>query len=177
MVVVVDQRAEAEQLTSGLRREPTANVGGGTFGGRLADAGVNRPQLLFQHERVVRARLDVHEQAVEGRNVDARRVEPALERLYECRPRACERIEHVLSGPEVPPQQDLDELRDELAEIRVQPVDVLRPLPLGQVALGPGEREIDVGVEGFLRRGHSRQFDAELRKPGPPAPIGRHGTP
>ena len=57
----------------------------------------------------------------------------------------------------------------------MEPVDVLRPLALGQVALGPGEREIDVGVEGVLCRGHPRQFDAEVRKPRPAAPAGRSG--
>ena len=40
-------------------------------------------------------RLDAHQQAVERRDVDADRVEAALERLDERRPRAGERIEHA----------------------------------------------------------------------------------
>ena len=61
----------------------------------------------------------------------------------------------------------------------MEPVDVLRPLALGEVALGPGERQVDLGVEGFLCRGHSRQFDARDQKAcGHPlqaaAPHGHH---
>ena len=51
-------------------------------------------------------------------------------------------------------EQRLDELRHELPEVRVQPVDVLRPLPLGQVALRPGKVEIELAVQGVLRRSH-----------------------
>ena len=81
----------------------------------------------------------------------------------------------MLAGTEVAREQHLDELRDELAEVRVEPMDVLRPLPLGKVTLGPGEREIDLGIEGVLRRGHPRQFDVGVRKPGRPVPTGRFG--
>ena len=59
----------------------------------------------------------------------------------------------------------------------MEPVDVLRPLALGQVPLGPREVEVDVGVERVLGRGHPRQFDAEVRKPRPPAPAGRSERP
>jgi len=41
-------------------------------------------------------------------------------------------------------EESLDELWHELAEVGVQPVDVLRALPLGQVALLPREVEVDV---------------------------------
>jgi hypothetical protein len=40
----------------------------------------------------------------------------------------------------------------------MESMDVLRPLPLGQVALGPGEVEVQAGVELFLRR-HRPEFD------------------
>src|SRR6476661_198475 len=177
MFVFVDQRTEAEQLSSRLRREPLADIRGRTFAERLAHARVDRAELLLQHERVVRTGLDVHEQAVEGRDVDAGRIEPALERLHESRPRARERVEHVLAWTEISGEHDLHELRDELAEVRMEPVDVLRPLALREITLGPGERQIDLGIEGFLCRGHSRQFDAEIRKPRRPAPDGRSERP
>jgi hypothetical protein len=51
----------------------------------------------------------------------------------------------------VPVAQDLDQLRGEPAQVRVAPVDVLRPLALGQVALGPRALEVDVSVESLLR--------------------------
>jgi hypothetical protein len=37
----------------------------------------------------------------------------------------------------------------------MEAVDVLRPHPLGQLALGPREREVDLRVESLLRR-HAR---------------------
>jgi len=52
----------------------------------------------------------------------------------------------------VAPQEDLDELRDVLPEVRVELVDVLRALDLRQLALGPRELEIDARVQRFLRR-------------------------
>ena len=56
-------------------------------------------------------------------------------------------------------------------------MDVLRPLALGQLLLGPGEVEVDVRVEGFLRRRHARQFDGgELQKASRHALDARRGT-
>ena len=75
-------------------------------------------------------------------------------------------IKHVLAAAEVPVQQRLDELWDELPEVRVQAVDVLRPLPLGELPLRPRELEVEAGVERVLRRSHPRRFDAALKKPG-----------
>src|SRR5207244_7878384 len=77
-----------------------------------------------------------------------------------------ERVEDPTPGAEVPREQRLDELRDELPEIRMEPVDVLRPLALGEVALRPGELEVDVAVERLLGRGHA-----------PPEFYGAAGTP
>ena len=126
---------------------------------------MNFPKLVFKHERVVRPSLYVHQQAIERGDVDARRVEAALECLHECRPGTREWIEDVLTGPKVSPEQHLDELRDELAEIGVEPVDVLCPLAFGQLALRPRELEIDVRIEGVLGRCHPPRFDGSLPTP------------
>src|SRR5437764_12968298 len=80
-------------------------------------------------------------------DVDPGRVEAALERLHECRPRARERIEHVLAAAEVACEQDLDELRDELPEIGMEAVYVLRATTFGHVAFRPRQVETDVRVE------------------------------
>ena len=64
-------------------------------------------------------------------------------------------IEDVVAGGEVPAEQHLDELRDELAVVRVEPVDVLRPLALGQLGLRPGEVEVQGRVQLVLRDGHA----------------------
>ena len=134
---------------------------------QLADARMRGTKFLLEQERVVLPRLDLHEETVERGHVHAGRVETTLDRLHERRPGACEGIEHVLARPEVAPEQHLDELRDELPEIRMQPVHVLRPHALRQVSLRPGERQVDVGIEGVLRQGHLRLFDAARRKPRP----------
>src|SRR2546429_1010972 len=134
MLVVVDDCPEGEQLPGGLRRVPPADVLRGTLARRLTDALVCRAQLLLEHERVVRARLHVHEQTVERSDVDARCIEPALERLDERRPGAGTRVEHVLAGTNVPREQRLHELRDELAQVGMKTMDVLRPLALREVA-------------------------------------------
>ena len=175
MLVLVHKRAECEQLARGAGGVPTAYVRRGPLAGRLSDARVGHTQLLFEDKRVVGARLDVHQQAVERSHVDARCIEPALERLDERRPGAGERVEDMLARTKVAREQRFDELRNELAQVRMQPVDVLRPLTLGKVTLGPGEREIDVSVEGVLGQGHPRLFDAVIRKPRAPAPIVRRG--
>src|SRR5439155_4960849 len=76
---------------------------------------------------------------------------------------------------QVPLEQRLDELRDELPQVGMEAVDVLRPLALGQVALGPGKLQVDAGVEGVLRRGHGPDgFDTAVRTPAPRAPICRN---
>jgi len=111
---------------------------------------------MLQREEVVAARLDLHQQAVEGGDVDSGRVQPALERLHERRARAGEGIEDMFAGPEVAIDHHLDQLRDELAQIGMQAMDVLRPLSLGKVALRPGEVEVELAVEGFLGQRHAR---------------------
>src|SRR4029450_4592078 len=93
------------------------------------------PELRLEREQVVPPRLDLHEQAVEGGDVDAGRVVAALEALDQSRPGARKGGEHPPAARHVALEQDLDELWDELPEVRVKPVDVLRAHPLGQVAL------------------------------------------
>ena len=109
-------------------------------------------QVVLERERVVAPRLHAHQQAVERGDVDAGRVEAALERLDERRPRAGERVEHAAARRRRSGEELLDELRDELAEVRVEPVDVLRPLPLGELLLRPRELEVEPGVERVLGR-------------------------
>ncbi len=70
---------------------------------------------------------------------------------------ADKRVVHAVSGFEVPVQEDLDELRDELAEVGVQRMDVLRALNLGELALRPGELQVDLSVESFLRSAYHRE--------------------
>jgi hypothetical protein len=55
-------------------------------------------------------------------------------------------------------EQLLDELRDVFAEVRVKAMDVLRPLTLGQVALRPGEIQVETRVQLLLCR-HILWFD------------------
>ena len=159
VLVVVDQRAVEDELCGGLRCEPAVDVGVRPRRAHPVEGlepAERVAQLVLEREQVVLGRLDAHEQAVEGGHVHAGRVATALERLDERRPRACERIEDVLRPRQMPVDQRLDELRHELPEVRVQPVDVLRALPLGQVALRPGEIPVDVelAVERVLRRSH-----------------------
>ena len=62
------------------------------------------------------------------------------------------------------PQEDLDELGHVLAQIRMEPVDVLRSLPLGELGLGPRELEVDLLVESGLGA-HALHFAATPREP------------
>ncbi len=110
---------------------------------------------MLEREEVVALGLDPHQERVERRDVDAGRVVAALQRLHERRPGTRERVEHATAGRHVALEERLDELWDELAEVRVQAVDVLRALALGQVPLGPGELEVDAVVEGCLRLCHA----------------------
>ena len=74
----------------------------------------------------------------------------------------------MLSRSEVAAEERLHELRDELPEVRVQPVNVLRPFPLGEVALGPGKVEVEIAVERVLCRSHGLAvFGGHDATPGP----------
>src|SRR5439155_846925 len=88
---------EAEQFPRSLRSEPATDISGRPLARRLADSRVHGAQLLLEHERVVCPGLDVHQQAVEGCDVDAGRIEPALERLHERRSRAGEGIAEMIA--------------------------------------------------------------------------------
>ena len=61
----------------------------------------------------------------------------------------------MLRAREVAFEQRLDELGHELPEVRVEPMDVLRPLALGEVTLGPGEVQVQLAVERVLCRRHA----------------------
>src|SRR5579862_6925942 len=172
---LVDERAEGEKLARGTRREPDALPVARLRAASALGAPKSLQQLPFEVEQVVAAGLDPHQQAVESGDVDANRVEPALEGLHERRAAAGKRIEHPPAGPNVAPEELLDELRDELAEIRMEAMDVLRPLALGQLALRPGEVEVDLGVEHVLRDRHRASFGSGRRFPGPG--VGLEGAP
>ena len=151
--VLRDQRAEVQQLGRGLRREPLGHEPGRPLGRRsqpLPDVAHIRVERL----EVVLPRLDRDEERVERRDVDPDGVVAGLERLHERRSRAGERVEHAAARAHVALEQRLDELRHELAEIRMEPVDVLRPLALRQLALRPREREIELAVELRLGQRH-----------------------
>ena len=167
---LLDERPEVQQLLCRSRREPGAHVGRGVAWispSRLEGfcLGVRPEQVATQRLEVVRARLDAGQQRVESGDVDTGRVVPGLERLHERRARACEGIEHASTGGNVPVEQRLDELRDELAEVRVQPVNVLRPLALRQRRLRPGQLEIVRLIERFLGCRHRTGFAAPVASP------------
>ena len=121
-----------------------------------------------QSVEIVRPRLHAREQRIEARDVDARRVVARLERLHERRARARERIEDTAAGRDMPLEKRLDELWDELAEVRMEAVDVLRSLALGQRRLGPGELEVVLLVQGFLGGRHDTRFAAAVSSPRSP---------
>src|SRR5262249_58806779 len=111
-------------------------------------------------DRVPRG-LDAREQAVEGGDIAADRVGAEDVRLDERRPRAGERVVDARPGPEVALEEHLHELRDELAEVRMEAVDVLRPFDLRKLRLRPRELEVDLAVELALRGRHEKVFDGD----------------
>jgi hypothetical protein len=161
VLVLARERPEVEQLGSGVAGEPVGDVAAGAL-----------PRASLALERVAHVRLEpcevvlrglhAHQEAVEGRDVDADGVVPGLEALDEGRPRARERVEDSPAGSHVAAQERLHELRDELPEVRVEAVDVLRALALGELRLGPREVETrrQLLVEGGLGRSHQPSFDA-----------------
>ena len=160
VLVVHEQRAEAQQLARGARRVPVPDesVRPARCALPALEPAQTVAQLRLERERVVAAGLDAHQQAVEGGDVAAGRAHAALERLDEGGAGAGERVEHALAADEVALEQHLDELRDELPEVRVEAVDVLGADALGQLGLGPREVEVEVGVERFLGRRHGDRF-------------------
>jgi hypothetical protein len=47
----------------------------------------------------------------------------------------------------------------------MEAMDVLRPLAFGELALGPRKGEVELAVQGLLRRRHSPSFAALPRSP------------
>jgi hypothetical protein len=156
MLVARCQRAEAKQLLAGRRREPLPDIAVRTSGVALAalEAGECVTKIPLEHEQIALAGLYAHQQAVERRDVDPDRVEAAFERLHERRARPGERVEDATVDGNVPAEELLDELRDVLAEVRVQAVDVLRSLPLRQIALRPRQVEVEPRVDLLLGHPH-----------------------
>src|SRR5262249_46866139 len=72
-----------------------------------------------------------------------------------------ERVVDARPGPEVALEEHLHELRDELAEVRMEAVDVLRPFDLRKLRLRPRELEVDLAVELALRGRHEKVFDGD----------------
>ena len=74
-----------------------------------------------------------------------------------------ERIEHPLARLNVPTKEDLDQLRDKLAQVRMKPVDMLRPKALRQFSLGPRQLRVEISflqtlTELALGRHRSRPY-------------------
>src|SRR4051812_17928871 len=82
-------------------------------------------------------RLGPTEQAVERRDVTADGGGAEDVRLHERRTRTGEGVVDAIRRREVTFEEDLDQLRDELAEIRMEAVHVLRALDLRKLVLGP----------------------------------------
>ena len=168
---LLDERPEVQQLLGRCRRKPGAHVGGwrrGDSGPRGSNASASacaQSRSRRSASRLYGRVLTRASSALKPGDVDTGRVVPGLERLHERRARARERIEHASAGGDVPVEQRLDELRDELAEVRVQTVNVLRPLALRQRRLGPGQLEIVRLVERFLGGRHAPGFAARPPRP------------
>ena len=104
----------------------------------------------------MRAGLHTRHQAVERRDVASGRVAAVHVRLDEGRARPAERVVDRLPRPEEPSQEHLDELGDELAEVGMERMHVLRTLLLRQCFLGPRELQVDALVERALRSARHR---------------------
>ena len=101
-------------------------------------------EITLDDERVVGRRLGAAEQCVERGDVDADAVAPERRGLDQRRATAGERVEDRVARLEVATKEDLDQLRDVLPEVRMEPVNVLRPLPLGKIALRPREFRVQL---------------------------------
>src|SRR5262249_46264018 len=165
-LVLVDERAERKEVGRSARRIPVCDVTGWLLRGG-PEPRVCLANVLLEPEEVVTRGLHAHEQTVERCDVDANRVVPRLEVLDECRARPGKGIEDPPTRLHVPGQQRLHELRHELPQVRVEPVNVLRPLTLREFLLRPGEVEIfgELVVERCLCRRHAGSFDSTA--PGP----------
>jgi hypothetical protein len=109
---------------------------------------------VLECEQVVLARLDADQQCVEGGDVDAGRVVAALQRLHERRAGPGEGVEHLAAARDVSVEERLDELWDELAEVRVEPMNVFGPFALRKRLFRPRQLEVDLAVDGILRSRH-----------------------
>ena len=108
------------------------------------------PQDELKLAERIPGRLDPGQEAVEGRDVAADRVRTEDIRLDERRSGSHKRVVDARAGREVPVEEDLDQLRNELAEVRVETVDMFRPLDLRKLILGPRQLEVDFSVKSIL---------------------------
>jgi len=169
VAVLRDELAEVEELGGRVRCVPLTEIAAQPPPAQpeRLDAAERVPQLVPELGEVVRSCLDAHQEAVERGDVHARRVESRLERLDERRARAGKGVEDVVARREVAPEQHLHELRDELAVVRVEAMDVLRPLALAQLGLRPREVEVQRRVQLVLRDGHGGRVRYSGSQPSP----------
>ena len=167
VLVVGRDVTKVQKLGCCARRVPLADVAT-RAAARAPSASERVTKLALQAIQVVHPRLDAHQQAVERRDVDTDGVVPGLERLNERRARARERVEDAAARTDVPSEERLDELRYELAEIGMEPVDVLRALALGELALRPRQMEPftgEIAIERGLRHRHEARVRPRQRVP------------
>ena len=173
-LVVAGERAVGEQLAQGLRREPAAQVR--RCLGRIRRT-VRREPLLEAGERCVQVALDDVRVAPCGLGAGEQHVERADVGpggggsegggLDERGAAARERVAHDLTRLHVPGEERLDELRHELAEIRMQRVHVTGALVLRELLLGP--REVAIDLSGTVEP----VVDRRLRRHPPPTLAAR----
>ena len=153
LVERIRRSAIREQLAKGERCVPAACplACAGRISRASSPRSLERPSEgeLERREPVLRS-LHARKEAVERRDVTADRSQPIDVRLHERRPGARERVVDARSRRKVARDEHLDQLRNELAEVRVERVNVLRPLGLRQRRLRPGELRVDRRVEGLL---------------------------
>ena len=161
MLVLVGDRAKAQQVIARSRSEPAAHIRGRTGCVTLAplESRERLAEIVLEPERIVRSGLHTHQQAVERRDVDTGGVETALERLDERRSRTGERIEHPPARRHVTAEELLDELRHVFPEIRdAGGGRASCGGARGGHALGPRQVEIEALVDLLLGARHDAEF-------------------
>ena len=171
VLVLGGQVAEREELGRRARCIPALQVrllrDARSAHVEIVETRARAAQVGGKHIEVVARGLDSDQQAVERGELDAGCVASRLEGLHERRAGARERVEHMPAGRDVAIDEHLDELRDELAVIRVQAVDVPGAHVLRQCALRPRELEVQRRVQLVLCNGH----EARTSTAGPEALV------
>ena len=94
-------------------------------------------KLHLQRCGGMRMRLDPRNQTVERGDVAPDRMRAEGVRLDERRARTDERVVDAVSGLKASMEEELHELRNELAEVRMKAMDVLRARSLRKLGLRP----------------------------------------